>query len=116
MEKESLSSNRKAGEGGAGREFTIVSLHIQPAHAIIIKNLSSFWEEPILQLITLTRFYLPRNPQGKTSTYGEVRAKKPCLTLSLGTNGFRPTSNGRAGGLLARTGTLSGYPSKQQPR
>ncbi|KAG8260397.1 hypothetical protein J6590_098032 [Homalodisca vitripennis] len=29
---------------------------------------------------------------------------------------FRTTNNGRAGGLLARTGSLSGHPSKQQPR
>ncbi|KAG8310167.1 hypothetical protein J6590_068852 [Homalodisca vitripennis] len=36
---------------------------------------------------------------------GEVRAKKPSLTLNLGTKGdFRNTTNGRAGGLLARTG------------
>ncbi|KAG8286262.1 hypothetical protein J6590_063936 [Homalodisca vitripennis] len=51
---------------------------------------------------------------------GEVRAKKPSLTLNLGTKGlkgdFRTTTNGRADGLLARTGSLSGHPSKQQPR
>ncbi|KAG8284167.1 hypothetical protein J6590_003860 [Homalodisca vitripennis] len=29
---------------------------------------------------------------------------------------FRTTTNGRAGGLLGRTGSLSGHPSKQQPR
>ncbi|KAG8316481.1 hypothetical protein J6590_049605 [Homalodisca vitripennis] len=29
---------------------------------------------------------------------------------------FRTTTNGRAGGLLARTGSLSGHPAKQQPR
>ncbi|KAG8295767.1 hypothetical protein J6590_073126 [Homalodisca vitripennis] len=29
---------------------------------------------------------------------------------------FRTTTNGRVGGLLARTGSLSGHPSKQQPR
>ncbi|KAG8276422.1 hypothetical protein J6590_065696 [Homalodisca vitripennis] len=29
---------------------------------------------------------------------------------------FRTTTNGRAGGLLARTGSLSGHSSKQQPR
>ncbi|KAG8289271.1 hypothetical protein J6590_107951, partial [Homalodisca vitripennis] len=29
---------------------------------------------------------------------------------------FRTTTNGRAGGLLARKGLLSGHPSKQQPR
>ncbi|KAG8255235.1 hypothetical protein J6590_065955 [Homalodisca vitripennis] len=29
---------------------------------------------------------------------------------------FRTTTNGRAGGVLARTGSLSGHPSKQQPR
>ncbi|KAG8292105.1 hypothetical protein J6590_046925 [Homalodisca vitripennis] len=29
---------------------------------------------------------------------------------------FRTTTNGRAGGLLAKTGLLSGHPSKQQPR
>ncbi|KAG8320295.1 hypothetical protein J6590_071546 [Homalodisca vitripennis] len=28
---------------------------------------------------------------------------------------FRTTTNDRAGGLLARTGSLSGHPSKQQP-
>ncbi|KAG8290335.1 hypothetical protein J6590_084575 [Homalodisca vitripennis] len=42
----------------------------------------------------------------------EVRAKKPSLTLKLGTS--EPPR--RAGGLLARTGSLSGHPSKQQPR
>ncbi|KAG8299400.1 hypothetical protein J6590_102023 [Homalodisca vitripennis] len=40
--------------------------------------------------------------------------------LSKLTNGFkgdiRTTTNSRAGGLLARTGSLSGHPSKQQPR
>ncbi|KAG8326052.1 hypothetical protein J6590_051384 [Homalodisca vitripennis] len=29
---------------------------------------------------------------------------------------FRTTTNGRSGGLLARTGSLSGHPSEQQPR
>ncbi|KAG8269776.1 hypothetical protein J6590_100219 [Homalodisca vitripennis] len=50
---------------------------------------------------------------------GEIRAKKPSLTLNLGTNGLKviqTTANGRAGGLLARTGSLGGHPSKQQPR
>ncbi|KAG8278320.1 hypothetical protein J6590_023769 [Homalodisca vitripennis] len=52
----------------------------------------------------------------------KVRAKKPSLTLNLGTNNGSkvtcepPTTNGRAGGMLARTGSLSGHPSKQQPR
>ncbi|KAG8308910.1 hypothetical protein J6590_098384, partial [Homalodisca vitripennis] len=44
----------------------------------------------------------------------EVRAKKPALTQFKGD--FPTTTNGRAGGLLARTGSLSGHPSKQQPR
>ncbi|KAG8246690.1 hypothetical protein J6590_078628 [Homalodisca vitripennis] len=52
---------------------------------------------------------------------GEVRAKKPSLTLNLGINGVEVTSepppmNDQAGELLARTGSLSGHPSKQQPR
>ncbi|KAG8269589.1 hypothetical protein J6590_104414 [Homalodisca vitripennis] len=54
-----------------------------------------------------------------SETEGEVRAKKHYLTLNLGTSGLkvtRITTNGRAGGLLARTGSLSGHPSKQQPR
>ncbi|KAG8315757.1 hypothetical protein J6590_065527 [Homalodisca vitripennis] len=45
----------------------------------------------------------------------ELRAKKHSPTLNLGTNGkgdFRTTTNDRAGGLLARTGSLSGHPSK----
>ncbi|KAG8258593.1 hypothetical protein J6590_027686 [Homalodisca vitripennis] len=41
----------------------------------------------------------------------EVRAKKLCLTQS----GDQPTTtNGRAGRLPTRTGSLSGHPSKQQ--
>ncbi|KAG8318964.1 hypothetical protein J6590_101730, partial [Homalodisca vitripennis] len=47
-------------------------------------------------------------------------AKKPPLTLNLGSNGlkddFRTTTNGRADGLLARTGSLSGHPTQQQPQ
>ncbi|KAG8331418.1 hypothetical protein J6590_042185 [Homalodisca vitripennis] len=35
---------------------------------------------------------------------------------SLSAGDFRTTTNGRANGLLARTGSLSGHPSKQQPR
>ncbi|KAG8316292.1 hypothetical protein J6590_054222 [Homalodisca vitripennis] len=47
----------------------------------------------------------------------EVRAKKPSLTLNLGINGLKVTStNDRAGWLLARTGSLTDHPSKQQPR
>ncbi|KAG8322343.1 PH domain leucine-rich repeat-containing protein phosphatase 2 [Homalodisca vitripennis] len=46
---------------------------------------------------------------------GEVRVKKPSSTLNLKDN-FRTTTNGRAGGLFARTGALSGHPSKQQSR
>ncbi|KAG8279606.1 hypothetical protein J6590_100999 [Homalodisca vitripennis] len=50
----------------------------------------------------------------------EVRIKKPSLTFNLGYQwlkcDFRTTTNGRAGGLPARTGSLSGNPSKQQPR
>ncbi|KAG8284484.1 hypothetical protein J6590_101991 [Homalodisca vitripennis] len=52
---------------------------------------------------------------GQTHPYGEVMAKKPPLTLHLGSNGlkddFRTTTNGRADGLLARTRSLSGHPS-----
>ncbi|XP_046662604.1 transmembrane protein adipocyte-associated 1-like isoform X2 [Homalodisca vitripennis] len=48
---------------------------------------------------------------------GEVKAKKPSLTLNLETNGLKVTSEppptaGQAGCL---TGSLSGHPSKQQP-
>ncbi|KAG8287823.1 hypothetical protein J6590_030385 [Homalodisca vitripennis] len=39
----------------------------------------------------------------------KIKAKKPSLTFNLGNNGFRTTTNGRAGGLLARTGSLSGH-------
>ncbi|KAG8278796.1 hypothetical protein J6590_011194 [Homalodisca vitripennis] len=46
---------------------------------------------------------------------GEIRAKKPSFTQP-GDQRFKTTSNGRAGGLLGRTGSLSGHPSKQQPR
>ncbi|KAG8260128.1 hypothetical protein J6590_103806 [Homalodisca vitripennis] len=55
---------------------------------------------------------LPRRPD-------EVRAKNSSLTQpgDQRKNGdFRTTTKGRAGGLLARTGSLSGHPSKQQPR
>ncbi|KAG8271038.1 hypothetical protein J6590_071416 [Homalodisca vitripennis] len=47
---------------------------------------------------------------------GEVRAKKPSLTLNLNKRlegDFRTTTNGRAGGLLARKESLTGHPSKQ---
>ncbi|KAG8295784.1 hypothetical protein J6590_072786 [Homalodisca vitripennis] len=38
-------------------------------------------------------------------------------TINLGTNGLKvTTTNGRAGGLLERTGSLSDHPSYQQPR
>ncbi|KAG8252714.1 hypothetical protein J6590_051163 [Homalodisca vitripennis] len=50
---------------------------------------------------------------------GEVRAKKPTLTQPRDQRlkgDFRTTTNCRAGGLLARPGSLSGHPSKQQPR
>ncbi|KAG8302346.1 hypothetical protein J6590_034659 [Homalodisca vitripennis] len=50
---------------------------------------------------------------------GEVRAKKPSLTQPEDQRfigDFRTTTNDRAGGPLARTGTLSGHLSKQQPR
>ncbi|KAG8285401.1 hypothetical protein J6590_081122 [Homalodisca vitripennis] len=47
---------------------------------------------------------------------GEVGGKKPSVTLNLATNGLKVTTiNGRAGGLLPRTVSLSGHPSKQQP-
>ncbi|KAG8336831.1 hypothetical protein J6590_037046 [Homalodisca vitripennis] len=46
----------------------------------------------------------------------EVRAKKPSLTLNLGTNGLKVTSEPPPRRLLTRTGSLSGHPSKQQPR
>ncbi|KAG8320372.1 hypothetical protein J6590_070658 [Homalodisca vitripennis] len=47
------------------------------------------------------------------------RSKKPSLTQTGDQRlkgDFRTTTNDRAGGLLARTGSLSGHPSKQQPR
>ncbi|KAG8286816.1 hypothetical protein J6590_051806 [Homalodisca vitripennis] len=52
---------------------------------------------------------------------GEVRAKKPSLTFNLGPTqplkgDFRTNTNGWAGVMFARTGSLSGHPSKQQPR
>ncbi|KAG8268695.1 hypothetical protein J6590_021515 [Homalodisca vitripennis] len=49
----------------------------------------------------------------------EVRAKKPSLKQPGDQRlkgDFRTTVNGRAGGLFARAGSLSGHPSKQQPR
>ncbi|KAG8272076.1 hypothetical protein J6590_050027 [Homalodisca vitripennis] len=49
----------------------------------------------------------------------QVRDKKPSLTQPGDQRlkcGFRASTNGRAGELLARTGSLSGHPSKQQPR
>ncbi|KAG8320709.1 hypothetical protein J6590_062600 [Homalodisca vitripennis] len=51
--------------------------------------------------------------------HGEVRAEKPSLTQPEDKwlkGDFRTTTSGRAGGLLARTGSLSGHSSKQQPR
>ncbi|KAG8282636.1 hypothetical protein J6590_031886 [Homalodisca vitripennis] len=49
---------------------------------------------------------------------GEIRGKKPFLTPGDQRlkGDFRTTANDRAGGLLARTGSLSGHSSKQQPR
>ncbi|KAG8320212.1 hypothetical protein J6590_074013 [Homalodisca vitripennis] len=50
---------------------------------------------------------------------GEVRANKLSLTQpgeQRLKGDFRTTINGRAGGMLARTGSLSGHPSKQQLR
>ncbi|KAG8284647.1 hypothetical protein J6590_098470, partial [Homalodisca vitripennis] len=48
------------------------------------------------------------------------RSKKPSLTQTgdqrLKGDFRTTTTNDRAGGLLARTGSLSGHPSKQQPR
>ncbi|KAG8298998.1 hypothetical protein J6590_002967 [Homalodisca vitripennis] len=49
--------------------------------------------------------------QKKILSGREVRTKKPSLTLNL-----RTTTNGRAGGLLARGRSLSGHPFKQQQR
>ncbi|KAG8295394.1 hypothetical protein J6590_081504 [Homalodisca vitripennis] len=52
-------------------------------------------------------------------TKSEVRAKKPSLTQPGDQRlkgDFRTTTNGRAGGPLARTGSLSGQLSKQRPR
>ncbi|KAG8318280.1 hypothetical protein J6590_006593 [Homalodisca vitripennis] len=43
-----------------------------------------------------------------------ARCKTP--TAYVASRDFRTTTNGRAGGLLARTGSLSGHSSKQQPR
>ncbi|KAG8268135.1 hypothetical protein J6590_035104 [Homalodisca vitripennis] len=53
-----------------------------------------------------------------SSRCDEVRAKKTSLILNLGTNGLKVTSEPppTAGGLLVRTGSLSGHPSEQQPR
>ncbi|KAG8316164.1 hypothetical protein J6590_057362 [Homalodisca vitripennis] len=61
-------------------------------------------------------------PSGMASAYQPTAkatidprvAIKPSLTHNLGTNGFRTTTNGRAGGLFARIGSPSGHPSKQQ--
>ncbi|KAG8286728.1 hypothetical protein J6590_053685 [Homalodisca vitripennis] len=55
----------------------------------------------------------------KMSYSTKWRAKKPSLTQTGDQRlkgDFRTTTNDWAGGLLARTGSLSGYPSKQQPR
>ncbi|KAG8299514.1 hypothetical protein J6590_099137 [Homalodisca vitripennis] len=45
-------------------------------------------------------------------------AKKPSLTPGDQRlkGDFRTTTNGQASGLLARTGSFSDHPSKQQPR
>ncbi|KAG8250899.1 hypothetical protein J6590_092588 [Homalodisca vitripennis] len=46
---------------------------------------------------------------------GEVRGRNPSLTSNLGSiflKVARSTTNGRLSGLLARTGSLSGHPSK----
>ncbi|KAG8328742.1 hypothetical protein J6590_102676 [Homalodisca vitripennis] len=55
----------------------------------------------------------------KRSKRSEVRAKKPSLKQP-GDQRLKgilsTTTNGRAGGLLVRTGSLSGHPSKQQLR
>ncbi|KAG8331140.1 hypothetical protein J6590_047558 [Homalodisca vitripennis] len=46
----------------------------------------------------------------------EVRANKSSRAINPETNGFHTTTNGRSGGLLARTESLSGHPSKKQAR
>ncbi|KAG8257892.1 hypothetical protein J6590_040802 [Homalodisca vitripennis] len=51
----------------------------------------------------------------KTNT-SEVRAKKPTQPGDQRLKGdFRITTNGRTDGLLARIGSVTGHPSKQQP-
>ncbi|KAG8253331.1 hypothetical protein J6590_036853 [Homalodisca vitripennis] len=45
----------------------------------------------------------------------KVKSSKEVLLYQL-KDYFRTTTTGRAGGVLARTGSLSGHPSKQQPR
>ncbi|KAG8327103.1 hypothetical protein J6590_026437 [Homalodisca vitripennis] len=50
-------------------------------------------------------------------TRGEVRGNSLTQPGDQQLKGyFRTTTNDWAGGLLARTGSLSGHPSKQQPR
>ncbi|KAG8267091.1 hypothetical protein J6590_059134 [Homalodisca vitripennis] len=67
-------------------------------------------------------FVVISKKQGKEylTFLGKVRAKKPSLTQTGHQrikDDFRiTTTNGRGGGLLARTGSLSSHPSKQQPR
>ncbi|KAG8259097.1 hypothetical protein J6590_017271 [Homalodisca vitripennis] len=68
------------------------------------------WQHPVDN--HTTRMPCSRSPH-------EVRAKKSSLTQPGDQpfkGDFRTTTNGRAGELLARKGSLSGHPSKQQPR
>ncbi|KAG8272605.1 hypothetical protein J6590_037899 [Homalodisca vitripennis] len=64
--------------------------------------------------------FLPDHANAWARGQCEVSAKKPSLNTSLGDQrlkgDFRTTTNARPGGLFARTGSLSGHPSKQQPR
>ncbi|KAG8264690.1 hypothetical protein J6590_008625 [Homalodisca vitripennis] len=56
--------------------------------------------------------------QTKVQSINLLQELLPLGEIKQGTNGLkvtRTTTNGRAGGLLARTGSLSGHPSKQQP-
>ncbi|KAG8246866.1 hypothetical protein J6590_075243 [Homalodisca vitripennis] len=82
---------------------------------------------PILNILSLRKQLkdfipiLTLKVKGKNDLFKHVKLEliRPLKHLSMNQRlkgDFRTIKNGRAGRLLARTGSLSGHPSKQQPR
>ncbi|KAG8336597.1 hypothetical protein J6590_042118 [Homalodisca vitripennis] len=77
-------------------------------YVLVSRSVSYFGYREMLQ-----RFQDLKMGNGK----GEVRTKNPSVTLNLGTNGLKVTSEPPPmAGLLARIGSLSGHPSSSHAR